>query len=258
MNVTNAVRERVAKKLKECVGIFEAHYGVKFKRFPTVSYDLKGTTAGTANYVSWHIRLNPVLLMENVEDFLTRTVPHEFAHLACDQLYPEAHRPNGAGFRMYGARQKREVHGPKWQSIMRVLGADPSRCHSYDVANVKGKKASFTYQCTRCNNTFSLGPQRHAKLQRNPRAYTCKCRGELKLLVNRAPAPAAKPAAKQPEVKMPAAGTKQDRALALFKQYQSLYNRTQMIYVFVNELDMTPAGASTYYYNCVKLYNAGI
>lgn len=49
----------------------------------------------------------------------------------------------------------------------------------------------------------------------------------------------------------PAAGTKMERALEIYKNMPGA-SRQQIIDAFVSQLGMTPAGASTYQYNCKK------
>lgn len=48
---------------------------------PTLVYQQRGTSAGTAWLEKNEIRLNPVLLLENQREFIDEVVPHELAHL---------------------------------------------------------------------------------------------------------------------------------------------------------------------------------
>lgn len=270
MNIPAQIKQRVERKLRQGIEVIEKHYKCKLN-MPKISYKLGGVTAGRAYADQWMVKFNPVLLNENSDDFIARTVPHELAHLACHKIYPEAYnlgaddeaegmfrmlRAMGRGRRL--RRPKRDIHGYRWQEIMRVLGvADITRCHSYDVTNSARKKAgSHEYRCTGCSKTLTLGAKRHAREQRKPGTFWhggCG-RARLELVTNAAPTPVAKITAP----KTPEAGTKLAQAYALYKAWQHRYNRQEMIAVFRNEIGMTTAGASTYVYQCQRLYNAGV
>lgn len=248
--ITEAIKKRVDTKIDQCIATIEKKYNVKFKK-PTVHYDVRGTTAGKAWYKKWVVGFNAVLLKENVDAFIARTVPHEIAHLATELIYPHAHIRVG--------RQKRSPHGAEWASIMTALGAATSRCHSYDTENARVKRTvSYSYKCPCCGHTFSLGPKRHAKQQNGGTYYHPACgagRGRLVLVPNTT-APIIKPATtvvKPSKATLPSSETKLARCYRLFENYPG-YTRAEMINVFVQEVGMTPAGAGTYYATCKKLY----
>ena len=48
---------------------------------PEIAFDLKGQAAGQANYLKNKIRFNRDLLEKFTDEFVSQTVPHEFAHL---------------------------------------------------------------------------------------------------------------------------------------------------------------------------------
>lgn len=256
MNVSAAVKGKVAAKINECIATIEKHYKIKFKP-PHVRYDVRGTVAGYASPRKWEVRFNPVLLMENLDDFIARTVPHEIAHLACDQLYPDAHK-GSLTFQLDGRirRNKREIHGPRWRSIMAVLGADDSRCHNYDVSNARVKRSRSTsvmYKCSKCGIQMPVGAKSHARAQQGSVFWHRGCGNRKWPLVlatatgtpvQNIPAPT-----RQPIIKKYA--SKQEHALALFKANPSL-SRSEMIKLIINATGTTKAGASTYYYNCQK------
>ena len=242
--ITEAIQKRVNTKIDQCIATIEKKYNVKFKK-PAVHYDVRGTTAGKAWYKKWVVGFNAVLLKENVDNFIARTVPHEIAHLATELIYPHAHIRVG--------RQKRSPHGAEWASIMTALGADASRCHSYDVENARVKRRiTYAYKCAGCGADLNLGPKRHAALQRGTLIWHSPCgsaRGRLTLVTDtKAPVvvkpvvPVVKPA----KVAVPAGETKLAKCYRLFENYPG-YTRAEMINVFVQEVDMTPAGAATYY-----------
>ncbi len=273
MYVTPQVKARVVAKLQDGIARAEKAYGQKFS-MPVVTYDLRGRTAGTANYVKWHINLNAVLLMENVDEFLERTVPHELAHLITDRVYPEAHERKlvlKSGMRLTYKRAKRDVHGPRWQSVCRTLGmTDVTRCHSYDVTNskvVKSNSRQIEWKCTRCGTVLKLSPKMSAQLDAAPTSRWHKpCRGfrlervvatsvQVDLTKYGAVALANGP---KPVVRVqvaPPASTvsKIEQCKKLYLKY-SMLSRAEIIAKFIGEAECTQAGAATYYATCKKLY----
>ena len=262
MYVTAEMKEKVNAKLRECIAIANKRYNTDVK-FPTVVYQKRGTTAGTANYRTWTIDINPVLLAENFEDMLADTVPHEMAHLITEVVYPHAHR------RTYG--QKRRPHGAEWQSVMRVLGCNPSRTHNYDTTNARTReKTSYDYKCNCCGAILKMGPKRHATEQRMPGHYThssCgRARGKLTLVGKKAPAtvhvkpelPPMKLHQVPPSPKAAPEGTsKLARCYEIYKTYPTMA-RKDLIQQFVSRVGCTPAGASTYVASCKKMYDSGV
>lgn len=257
MQVPNDIKRRVEQKLRESISVAEKHYGQKFA-FPTIMYTKRGRTAGTANPYGgkWEVNFNPILLMENVEDFLARTVPHEMAHLIDYQLHPENHKSR-VQLSYYGSprRTKRDIHGPDWQSIMHVLGADPSRCHTYDTTNAQvRRKDSHYYTCNGCGQTMKLGPKRHKKMQSGAAKYWmrgCKTHGGYAYVgvtppgtPTPAPRPAPKPKTRKPRATR--AGSKLDICRLTYRENYGL-TRTEMIDLFVSKAKCTTAGAATYY-----------
>lgn len=93
---------------------------------PRVIFSIKGTTAGRAHTGKNLIEFNPILLRDNIEDFLNRTPGHEVGHLAADLKYGHAIKP----------------HGHEWQKVMWMLGLPATRCHNYDTSNV-GKRGGL-------------------------------------------------------------------------------------------------------------------
>ena len=113
---------------------------------PTVSFKLSGTRAGTAQYASGNIKLNPEIAAHNFDTFIERTPGHEAAHIISVIRYGS----QGRG------------HGRCWKMVMRVLGYTPSRCHSYDMEDVKVRRQErFNYTCG-CT-TFNFSNTRHNK-----------------------------------------------------------------------------------------------
>jgi len=140
---------------------------------PQVRFDLRGQAAGQVRHVQvleqgraqgriWQIRYNAVLLQREPKAFLAQTVPHESAHLVAFALFGRSIRP----------------HGPEWQGIMRHFGAEPRRCHDFQVADLRTRRLRrFDYHCA-CR-THQLTSTRHHRAQAGQTYYCVACRGPL-------------------------------------------------------------------------------
>lgn len=190
MTVTKKVRQQVEDKIVECLEKAHKHYGQSFA-IPTILFTKRGTIAGTAICNQWTVNFNPILLMENQEDFIARTVPHEVAHLIDYIINPHNHKSTI----VYGRdnnfrRSKRNVHGADFKFIMEyVLETDDStRCHNYDTTNSRVKKStSYNYRCTcGCGTVTTLGAKRHTKEQSRPGTYFLRGhrKAKLELVIN--------------------------------------------------------------------------
>ena len=84
---------------------------------PKIVFDLRGQAAGQANYLKNKIRFNRDLLEKFTDEFVSQTVPHEFAHLVA--------------YAKFGPRIK--PHGAEWQLVMVALGVKPARTHNFEV-----------------------------------------------------------------------------------------------------------------------------
>jgi len=135
-----------------------------------IKFTLRGRTAGRATtsrdyegFVSYIIlNFNMVLLRENIETFLGRTVPHECAHSIAGLIFGNV-----------------KSHGDIWKLVMKnILGVKPSRTHDYDVTNARVyNKTKFEWKCS-CRSHI-VGPVKHKKMMRNT-TYFCKsCKSGL-------------------------------------------------------------------------------
>jgi SprT protein len=130
-------------------------------------YDLKGGRAGTANSCKGLIRINYVLLKENVEHYIKQTLGHEYAHLITDNLW------------LSNLISKPTAHGREWKKVMRQLKLKPSRCHSYDISNAGGKKQrQWKYHC-KCPKPMTVSTTIHNRIKKG-RKYRCnKCHTQI-------------------------------------------------------------------------------
>lgn len=230
---------RAIAQIHECYDKARAQFPTFNRPYPTVRFDVRGMTAGWAYTNQNLIRLNPVLLNENGDDFINRTPGHEAAHIIANTVYGNS------------------GHGPNWKSVMRFLGLDPSRCHNFDTSNARvSAKSQHAYTCTSCAATVMLGPTRHKKsMQGLPYRHLCAGKGML-VLKTAAVQVTAPPVSNvitfpTPKPKPTRTTTKLEQARAIFAEVYSstlpLPGRAAMITRLVAEVDMTKAGASTYY-----------
>jgi len=143
MNIPSEIHQRVVAKIKQCADLVFANTGKVIN--PRLSYDLRGTVAGRGGISSGEqiVKINPVLLMENVEEMIQQTVPHEVAHVA--------------QYVVYGTGRHNKPHGIYWERMMRLFGCDPRRCHSYDVTNARVRRVGrVEYVCACQTHTVSL------------------------------------------------------------------------------------------------------
>jgi len=252
------LEQLVYDKLDECMKIAETKFARNFK-MPSVMFDKRGTVAGTANSTTNTVNFNRVLLEENGADFVARTVPHELAHLIDHAVHNTHDRSR------YG---KRSVHGRTWKNIMRLFGAPESRCHSYDTENARTKtKNKFNYKCS-CGAVLTLGPVRHRRHQervaRGGAGYShskssCPVSGSSlvfeealgQVTYKEAMAGKRAPAKRAKKSRACKAGSKMARAVEMFTSNPGI-GRKMMIGMFMDDLNMSKAGATTYYYNVSK------
>lgn len=152
-------QQLVALKVTQCFELATAYFNRAFAH-PTVLFNQRGKIAGSARLLSNEIRINPILLADNQDDFLAEVVPHEVCHLLAHQLYGRV-----------------KPHGKEWQALMKKLFAlDPHTYHKMDVTKVQGKH--FAYRC-QCGPT-TLSIRRHNKVRRGQQQYICRqCRTTL-------------------------------------------------------------------------------
>ncbi|MBT0727879.1 SprT family zinc-dependent metalloprotease [Rosenbergiella australiborealis] len=125
---------------------------------PTISWQQRGTTAGSAWLNEWQIRLNPVLALENQLAFAEQVIPHELAHLLVWKKFGRV-----------------APHGREWRWMMEeVFGVNAERTHSFATTSVAGK--TFAYHC-QCQQHF-LTLRRHNRVLRKETQYRCRRCGQ--------------------------------------------------------------------------------
>lgn len=133
-----------------------------------IDFSLRGRCAGQARVAhsgDTLLRINWQLLVENLDDFLKQTIPHEVAHLVVN----------------WQARSKRwrpRPHGAEWQAVMYdCFGLSASRCHNYRTSPARVVPRPFLYTC-RCRE-HHLTSLMHKRILRSCRALCKACRTTL-------------------------------------------------------------------------------
>jgi SprT protein len=275
MQVSADIRARVDAKIAECVAKINTHYDVTMPKM-TVAYDINSVhLGGEAHPSKMHLRFNPVYLNAHTDHYIAQTVPHEVAHLGVH--FVEGRSYHQVRTRSGRVRLKRDIHGGAWQMMMSVLGVPADRCHAYTTPEgvTAGKpKTKYNYTCSVCQAVVVVGPKHHAKLQAGARMWHRGCSsgrlvfattaGKVSYAQARAQgtSPTSVPVPTTPTKATPSApkktGTKLEQCFKWYQYYVaggytgSL--RQMCIAVFIQEVGCTPAGASTYYSQCVKMY----
>jgi predicted SprT family Zn-dependent metalloprotease len=261
--LTNEVKDRVLTTIEQNYLAAESHYNREFKR-PTIKFAKRGRTAGTANPSTNTLNYNTILLMENQDDFVARTVPHEVAHLIDANVNPKNFERDVVRGRNGMLKvTKRDLHGKSFKFIMTtVLGcADGSRCHSYDTTNaaVKRDRIRHTWKCDNCGSVMNLTTHKHKIMLQNKYKYrprTARCGFThtftyVGVKGRTAPIPSFKIAADNPTDTSKLALTLRRKNKTKLEICRALYNsdssRQVNINLFVAEAMCTPAGAATYY-----------
>ncbi|MBE9592732.1 MAG: SprT-like domain-containing protein [Proteobacteria bacterium] len=115
---------------------------------PEIKMNLTGKNAGMyCNKPTSLLRFNLILLLDNKEDFLQETVPHEVAHFIVNVIDPCS-----------------KPHGFTWREIMRLFGvANPKTYHNYKVPAPIRNKRPYVYQCSCQKHFFTKQKHNYAK-----------------------------------------------------------------------------------------------
>lgn len=167
MLTSQEIKEKIIDKLDQCYRIAEEMRGQSVPQI-RVDWSLKGKVAGEfcEKYSEKYFRFNLGIARDNFEEYIRKTIPHEFAHYI--------QRLNDTGY------YRSKPHGREWQMLMiQYFGLEPTRCHSYNVDNcVQRRGPRFVYKCHCSEHT--IGPVQHRRAQSGI-SYICKrCRSNIK------------------------------------------------------------------------------
>ncbi|EJR0220844.1 SprT family zinc-dependent metalloprotease [Raoultella planticola] len=153
-----AIQQAIMRSLREKLAQANLRLGRQYPE-PSLAYQQRGTSAGTAWLEKNEIRLNPVLLLENQQAFIDEVVPHELAHLLVWKHFGRV-----------------APHGKEWKWMMEsVLGVAARRTHRFELDSVR--QNTFPYRC-QCQQ-HQLTVRRHNRVVRGEATYRCVRCGDL-------------------------------------------------------------------------------
>ena len=167
MTRKNELKKKVNERIDELIEMVVLKWGKAGVVYPTITYKLKGHTGERANYAREEIMVNYYLLDNNEERYLKNTIGHEYAHLVA--------------YKYFGWKAMRgKPHGKHWKAVMRSLGLNPKRCHSYDTKPAR-KTRKFLYACADCGKDSTISTVMHNRIRKG-RVYRHNgCEEPLKL-----------------------------------------------------------------------------
>jgi SprT protein len=149
------------------------YYGINLPG-ASIDFSLRGRCAGQARVDrngGTCLRINQQLLLENLDDFLSNTIPHEVAHLVVN-------------WRARRNRQRPRPHGPEWRAVMEnCFGLEAKRCHSYQTTPARFVPRPFLYACS-CRE-HHLTTLLHNRISRSCQALCRVCSTPLKFVDGR-------------------------------------------------------------------------
>lgn len=151
------LQAKAIKRINEAYDMACKFYNMSFI-LPTISFKLKGRRAGYAQCFLNKIALNNDMLHANGDAFINDTPGHEAAHLIARHVYGYTIAP----------------HGCEWKKVMRVIGQEPTRCHTFEVVT------SHQYFCN-CNDRIFISTTKHNRILKNRAKYQClNCKTEIR------------------------------------------------------------------------------
>jgi len=171
MNSSSAIKHAVTTATHHFIDMANERYALSLN-YPSVGFTVRGTNGGTANAGTWHVNFNMGLLVDNMDEYLNQTIPHEVAHLVTFAIH-------GQEFKRTRRGMQRVSHGKNFYAVMRTFGVKQTRCHNMDVSNVKQatrKTKAFAVKCPCCESEFTVGTVRKNKILKGAR-YMHRCTG---------------------------------------------------------------------------------
>ncbi len=207
----------------------------------TITCNLRGKCAGRAGHKSgkYYLKFSTEAITNHWDEMVKDTIPHEIAHIIC-----------------YMRPSLGKKHNRGWKRVCKSLGGDDSRCHTMALTPAK-KVKEYQYR-TDSGELCTLKSVRHNRLQRGQVDYykftATGDRVTKSHYVRKKHIPLTKATHNKrvpAKSNLGSGSSKKDRAQVIYNSNLTL-SRPDMIKLFISQVGLTAAGASTYYYNCKR------
>jgi SprT protein len=152
--------EQYARQVfNKCVQDFQEARSMAVALIPMEFSNRLKSTGGYFRYDSFgpiKIVINKRMMEANGKEFIDQVVPHEVAHWFTHLVHGPHHK----------------AHGREWKAMMRLLGQQPKRTHSFKRV---GTKNTFTYRVA--GQSVEMGVRRHNNVQRGIKSYAVRLNG---------------------------------------------------------------------------------
>lgn len=254
------MKNQIETKIKEVIALAERLYGfdITFEEL-NITYHAKGKAAGYAWYKGFQgarqygLKFSSEAASINMADMLEDTIPHEVAHLVNFAL-PHTGKDHNQG----------------WKRVCIALGGTGERCYDGSKMVLTPAKISrkWLYKAS-CGTEVELSTKMHNQIQRGSTRSLRRTGGQIASIhlvgqitknqmaqrikekqakINGTPPVQQAARAPAPAPKKARTGTKADMAKVLIAEQQANGNtRGGIIVLLMEHLDMSKAGASTYY-----------
>jgi len=163
------IEKTIHKNIENALKVFKEknYYDISEFEFPTITFNLKGKTAGKAYLKNNNIRLNSELLFEHNNEYfkeMTLDTPlHELAHLIVYFLIKK---------KIFD-KNLYKPHGHYWLHVMKLLEApNLSVTHSMNNELIdKKKNLRILFSCS-CGYKHWISKHKYTKIK-NGREYIC-------------------------------------------------------------------------------------
>lgn len=224
-----ALKRRVQTRVNAYLRIVSALWPLYTIPPITITYDLSGTSAGLAYCHLYQINFSPVLLLENVDEFINTIIGHEVAHIVSAHIFG----------------QNIADHGSEWSTVMEAFNIPSARCHNLDTTNARRRITRWKHKCKCPGKVHDVSSRlnRAIMTQTTPNVVCLLCASKL--------IPVKVPSMVKGLPKMLQHETKVEKAKWVINKYKGK-TRAKLIALLMDMAGLTKAGATTYYYNLTK------